>query len=146
MQALASDLEAASRPPKKKPVGAARWSGGCADTGARGHGDQSERGPSPAPTGSRKVQTASHSVADVASSTEQLSNSIMEISQLITRLAQVTQETDRFLPPILGNRPPVASLSECASGIGEIVGLIESIANQTNLLARTQPSKPSTCR
>ncbi len=76
--------------------------------------------------------TASNSVQDVAASTEQLSMAIVEVSQLIARSSAVTNETNEFAANTSG---VVLSLNECANRIGEIVTLIENIANQTNLLA-----------
>jgi len=81
---------------------------------------------------STAATTASNSVQDVAASTEQLSTAIMDVSRLIARSAAVTNETNEFAANTSG---VVLSLNECANRIGEIVTLIEDIANQTNLLA-----------
>jgi methyl-accepting chemotaxis protein len=77
-------------------------------------------------------EEASLNVQTVASAAEQLAASIATVAQQVARSSEVAQtaaaaarETDTT----------VQSMAEAAQKIGEVVNLINSIANQTNLLA-----------
>ncbi|CAK0746849.1 methyl-accepting chemotaxis protein [uncultured Gammaproteobacteria bacterium] len=78
------------------------------------------------------AEQASTNVSTVAAATEELTSSINEISRQVSdsaRIAsQAVEEANR-------TNHTVASLSEAAQKIGEVVGLINNIASQTNLLA-----------
>ncbi len=78
------------------------------------------------------VSEASAGVQTVAAAAEQLTASIGEISRQVTQSARITRDavedvrrTDRI----------VHTLEDGASRIGDVVGLITTIAGQTNLLA-----------
>ncbi len=78
------------------------------------------------------AEQASADMQTVAAATEQLTASIGEISQQVIRSAKITEQavndarrTDEI----------VRTLADGAQKIGEVVGLINSIAGQTNLLA-----------
>ncbi|MGI4794615.1 MAG: methyl-accepting chemotaxis protein [Janthinobacterium lividum] len=78
------------------------------------------------------AQQASANVQTVAAAAEQLSASIHEISRQVAQSADVAvkaTENARRTDTV------VQALSEGAGKIGEVVGLINSIAGQTNLLA-----------
>ncbi|PWC36248.1 methyl-accepting chemotaxis protein [Azospirillum sp. TSO35-2] len=85
-----------------------------------------------ATTAASTSQQAEGNVKAVAAATEELSASIQEIgsqvhasSQIARKAADEAERTDRT----------VEGLSQTANKIGEVVGLIQSIAGQTNLLA-----------
>ncbi|MDA7946104.1 MAG: methyl-accepting chemotaxis protein [Hyphomicrobiaceae bacterium] len=77
-------------------------------------------------------EQASQNVQAVSAAAEELSSSISEIAQQITQTTDVvarastaTSETDQ----------KISSLAEAAQKIGEVIVLIQEIAEQTNLLA-----------
>ncbi|MCK7611590.1 globin-coupled sensor protein [Roseibium sediminicola] len=72
------------------------------------------------------------SVQTVASATEELSSSIQEISKQITGASRIASEAAGGTEK---SRTQVASLAGAAQKIGDVVGLIQAIAEQTNLLA-----------
>ena len=75
---------------------------------------------------------AQNQAATVAAATEELTSSIREIAQQVSRsnniAAEAVGEADR-------SNDMVRGLAEAANKIGEVVGLITDIAEQTNLLA-----------
>ncbi|HWA49367.1 MAG TPA: globin-coupled sensor protein [Dongiaceae bacterium] len=77
-------------------------------------------------------QESATSVQTVAAATEELSASIAEISRQVTQCTSITQravsESERTSQSFRG-------LAESAERIGDVVKLINNIANQTNLLA-----------
>ncbi len=77
-------------------------------------------------------EVASTNVQSVASATEQLSSSVNEISRQV-------QESARMATEAVGQarvtNDRVSELSKAASRIGDVVELINTIAEQTNLLA-----------
>jgi methyl-accepting chemotaxis protein len=75
---------------------------------------------------------ASMSVESVASASEELSASISDISQQVTHAAGIASRAVNQARETDGT---VQGLVKSASQIGEVVGLINSIAAQTNLLA-----------
>ena len=85
-----------------------------------------------ATTAAGSSQQAEGNVKAVAAATEELSASIQEIgtqvhasSQIARKAADEAERTDRT----------VEGLAQTAGRIGEVIGLIQSIAGQTNLLA-----------
>ncbi len=76
--------------------------------------------------------TTSHAVTSVASATEQLSGSIAEIARRMALSAATVRETALEAQ---SSAESVANLSDAVQGIGVVVGLIDTIAAQTNLLA-----------
>ncbi|MBO0345621.1 chemotaxis protein [Roseibium sp. CAU 1637] len=81
---------------------------------------------------SRAAETASQNVQTVASAAEELSASINEITRQVDETTRiVAQATDS----VQTSNRKVAGLSESANRIGEVVTLIQAIAEQTNLLA-----------
>ena len=85
-----------------------------------------------AKTAETRVDNATENVAAAASSVEELAASISEIATQATRSKDVASAAVAE-----GSRTArtMADLSRAASRIGEVVGLIQSIAGQTNLLA-----------
>lgn len=75
---------------------------------------------------------ASAGVDQLAAATEELSASIREIS---ARMTEAAAAVERAASDANGSAKHVGVLAETASGIGEVVRLIEDIAGQTNLLA-----------
>jgi methyl-accepting chemotaxis protein len=75
---------------------------------------------------------ASRNVSAVAGASEELFASITEISQ---RLAQAVQTTDEANAEAQTAAGMMRSLEQATGQIGEVIGLINSIASQTNLLA-----------
>jgi methyl-accepting chemotaxis protein len=77
-------------------------------------------------------EEASNNVQSVASATEELSSSVTEISRQV-------QESARMATEAVGQarvtNDRVSELSKAASRIGDVVELINTIAEQTNLLA-----------
>ena len=78
------------------------------------------------------AEQASANVQTVASAAEELSTSIAEISRLVAQSAKIAGKAKDDAARTDG---VVHALAEGAQKIGEVVGLISSIAGQTNLLA-----------
>jgi len=99
---------------------------------AKGLGDTAGQVGSQAEEAARAATAASSNVAQAATATEQLAGSVSEVARQTTSSTEVASravaETERSVG-IMG------SLAEAATRIGEVVGLIQSIAAQTNLLA-----------
>ncbi|MFD1626577.1 methyl-accepting chemotaxis protein [Azospirillum griseum] len=80
---------------------------------------------------SASLQT-SDNVRMVASSTEEMNTAVAAISEHILQSSRITDTAAQQAARTDGT---VGSLAQAANRIGEIVGLIQSIAGQTNLLA-----------
>ncbi len=78
------------------------------------------------------TEEASTSVSTVASATEELSASIGEINRQVSESSRVAQEA---VDEVKKTDQTVSTLSEAAAQIGDVVKLIQDIAEQTNLLA-----------
>ncbi|GAB2174809.1 methyl-accepting chemotaxis protein [Dongia sp. agr-C8] len=78
------------------------------------------------------AQEAQAGVETVASASEELSASISEISRQVTNQANLAQTSVNAIELTTRN---VTELSEASQKIGEVVRLINEIAEQTNLLA-----------
>jgi methyl-accepting chemotaxis protein len=77
-------------------------------------------------------EEASSNVQSVASAAEELSSSISEISRQVQESARIASDA---VGQSRNTTARVADLSKAASRIGDVVGLINTIAGQTNLLA-----------
>jgi methyl-accepting chemotaxis protein len=80
----------------------------------------------------RAAGAASSNVAQAAAAAEQLSSSVAEIAR---QTATSTDVATRAVAEARRSVTIMEALGEAASRIGEVVGLIQSIAAQTNLLA-----------
>lgn len=78
------------------------------------------------------AQQASANTQTVAAASQELSSSITEIGKQAEEAASVTAKAVRDAET---STKTVGTLSDAAGKIGEVVGLIQSIAEQTNLLA-----------
>ncbi len=78
------------------------------------------------------AQESAQGVQSVAAAVEELSASISEISQQVSEGASTGQ---RAMAEAEQTSNDVAALAEAADKVGEIVGMISDIAEQTNLLA-----------
>ncbi|CCE07060.1 conserved exported hypothetical protein [Bradyrhizobium sp. STM 3843] len=81
---------------------------------------------------SEQAQQVGGGVQTVASAAEELTASIREISR---QVAQATRATEQAVETVKQTDATVRALATGADRIGEVVGLITSIASQTNLLA-----------
>jgi methyl-accepting chemotaxis protein len=75
---------------------------------------------------------AAVNVQTVAAATEELSSSISEIARQVAESAQIAGQA---VSQVAHSQTTVTELAQAAQRIGEVVGLINSIAGQTNLLA-----------
>ncbi len=78
------------------------------------------------------AEQASHGVLTAAAAAEQLSGAIREIAQQVARSTEVTRQA---VGEAKQADTEVATLTQAADRIGQVVGLIADIAGQTNLLA-----------
>jgi methyl-accepting chemotaxis protein len=78
------------------------------------------------------AEAANDSVDAVAAAAEELSASVQEISRQVSHSTQITGEAEREAEKVSAI---VQGLAQAATGIGEVVNLINDIAGQTNLLA-----------
>ena len=78
------------------------------------------------------ARQASSNVEVVASATEALSSSVCDVG---TQVAESARIAIQAVDDANRTNVTVASLSEAAQKIGEVIGLIHNIASQTNLLA-----------
>ncbi len=80
----------------------------------------------------QESERASGNVEAVAAATEQLNASIAEIERQVATTADVVLKTTRTTA---SSNEKVTGLARSVERIGEVVGLIQAIAEQTNLLA-----------
>ncbi len=78
------------------------------------------------------AEQATASVQTVASAAEELSSSIGEISRQVAHSSEMSEQAVRTAD---STNKTISDLAEGAQRIGEVVDLINDIANQTNLLA-----------
>jgi methyl-accepting chemotaxis protein len=93
---------------------------------------KSEEGQYQANTVAASSEEASANVQTVASAGEELTSSINEISRQVSESARISVEASEYAR---NTNDLIKSLAEAASGIGDVIGLINDIASQTNLLA-----------
>jgi methyl-accepting chemotaxis protein len=107
---------------------------GCADLRSTSDalGTLADKADGQARTAAQGSQEASVNVQTVASATEELTGSIGEISQQVAHSADIAR---RAVAGVDGTNERVQALTGAAEKIGQIVQLINAIAEQTNLLA-----------
>jgi methyl-accepting chemotaxis protein len=99
---------------------------------AKAMGSVAERTASRSGEAAKEAETTSRTVQAVAAASEELSSSVHEVSRRIERAAEIA---DRALREASGTDEVVRNLASSGDRIGEVVGLINTIASQTNLLA-----------
>jgi methyl-accepting chemotaxis protein len=75
---------------------------------------------------------AAENVQTVAAATEELSSSVAEISRQVAESSRIAAQA---VEQVARSEVTVTELANAANRIGEVVGLINTIASQTNLLA-----------
>ena len=109
-----------------------REAAGRLESASSGMNDAADAVSSEARDAENRVSTAAVNVTTVASSIEELAASIGEIALQATRSTEVAGRA------VAESKRTVTTMSElgaAANRIGEVIGLIQSIAGQTNLLA-----------
>jgi len=109
-----------------------RESAGRLENASSGLNDAADSVSSEARAAENSVGTASANVTTVASSIEELAVSISEIA---TQASKSTEVATRAVAESKRTVTTMADLGAAANRIGEVIGLIQSIAGQTNLLA-----------
>ncbi len=102
------------------------------DATARTMGEVAERTASRSGEAAREADTTARTVQAVAAASEELSSSVHEVTRRIDRAAEIA---DRAQREARGTDEVVRNLAASGDRIGEVVGLINTIASQTNLLA-----------
>jgi methyl-accepting chemotaxis protein len=95
-------------------------------------GDTAGRVGSEADRAGKAAAAASSNVSQAAAAAEQLSTSVSEVAR---QTATSTEVADRAVAEARRSVTIMGTLGDAATRIGEVVGLIQSIAAQTNLLA-----------
>jgi methyl-accepting chemotaxis protein len=113
-------------------LGAVKTAAQKLDYAAKGLGETAGQVGTEAEMAGKAASAASSNVAQAAAAAEQLASCVSEVARQTSSSTEVAQravsETQRSVQ-IMG------TLGEAATRIGEVVGLIQSIAAQTNLLA-----------
>eukprot|EP00913_Durusdinium_trenchii_P005226 g4872.t1 len=105
---------------------------GTLDTAAGDMANVARDGQTQTATVAASSEEASTNVQVVASAAEEMSNSIAEVSKNIDTTTQITQKA---VADAEKTTQSVNGLAEAATRIGDVVNLINDIAEQTNLLA-----------
>ena len=109
-----------------------REAAGALESASSGLNDAADAVSSEAREAENRVSTAAVNVTTVASSIEELAASIGEIALQATRSTEVA---GRAVAESKRTVTTMSDLGTAANRIGEVIGLIQSIAGQTNLLA-----------
>ena len=109
-----------------------REAAGRLESASSGLNDAADAVSSEARDAENRVSTAAVNVTTVASSIEELAASIGEIALQATRSTEVA---GRAVAESKRTVTTMSDLGTAANRIGEVIGLIQSIAGQTNLLA-----------
>src|SRR5579864_279562 len=109
-----------------------REAAGRLESASSGMNDAADAVSSEARDAENRVGTAAVNVTTVASSIEELAASIGEIALQATRSTEVAS---RAVAESKRTVTTMSDLGAAANRIGEVIGLIQSIAGQTNLLA-----------
>lgn len=78
------------------------------------------------------AEQASTNLQSVASATEEMNASIVEITR---QVSHASETANTAVATVAGTEATIRSLNEASARIGQVVGLIQTIAAQTNLLA-----------
>jgi methyl-accepting chemotaxis protein len=78
------------------------------------------------------AEQASTNLQSVASATEEMNASIAEITR---QVSHASETANAAVATVAGTEATIRSLNEASARIGQVVGLIQTIAAQTNLLA-----------
>jgi methyl-accepting chemotaxis protein len=113
-------------------LGAVRDAAGRLAQAAERLGETAGEVGSEAERAGRAASAASSNVAQAAAAAEQLSGSVSEVAR---QTATSTEVAGRAVAEAKRSVTIMGTLGEAATRIGEVVGLIQSIAAQTNLLA-----------
>ncbi|MGJ4941855.1 methyl-accepting chemotaxis protein [Bradyrhizobium sp. HKCCYLS1011] len=128
MESLATEFERSVNGIVRSVAMAAQGMQGTAQSMTTTASDATAR----ASTVSAASQGATDKVGTVAAAAEELSSSVAEISRQVTRSSEVASKA---VSDAERTNATVQALSTGAEKIGEVIGLINSIAAQTNLLA-----------
>ncbi len=79
-----------------------------------------------------KSDATAQNVQTISAAAEEMSSAIAEVSQQVTRTSQIS---DQAVASVEGAKKIIHLLVDTSGKIGDVVGLIEDIAEQTNLLA-----------
>ena len=113
-------------------LGSVKDAAGKLDGAARGLGETAGHVGSEAGMAGKAASAASSNVAQAAAAAEQLASSVSEVAR---QTASSTEVANRAVSEAQRSVQIMGTLGEAATRIGEVVGLIQSIAAQTNLLA-----------
>lgn len=113
-------------------LGSVKAAGNKLGLAAQGLGDTAGRVGTEAEQAGRAAGAASSNVAQAAAATEQLASSVAEVAR---QTSSSTEVANRAVAETQRSVKIMGTLGEAATRIGEVVGLIQSIAAQTNLLA-----------
>lgn len=102
------------------------------DHAANGLGDTAGKVGTESEMAGKAASAASSNVAQAAAAAEQLASSVAEVAR---QTASSTEVANRAVSEAQRSVQIMGTLGEAATRIGEVVGLIQSIAAQTNLLA-----------
>jgi methyl-accepting chemotaxis protein len=102
------------------------------DYAAKGLGDTAGKVGTESEMAGKAASAASSNVAQAAAAAEQLASSVAEVAR---QTASSTEVANRAVSEAQRSVQIMGTLGEAATRIGEVVGLIQSIAAQTNLLA-----------
>ena len=102
------------------------------DYAAKGLGDTAGKVGTESEMAGKAAGAASSNVAQAAAAAEQLASAVSEVAR---QTASSTEVANRAVSEAQRSVQIMGTLGEAATRIGEVVGLIQSIAAQTNLLA-----------
>ncbi len=105
---------------------------GALDGSARNLADVAVRATTESDAAADAAHRASETASSVAAATEEMSSAIREVSRQVT---ESTTVTDGAVSDVRNAAETVRSLEEATGRIGEVIDLINAIAEQTNLLA-----------
>jgi methyl-accepting chemotaxis protein len=113
-------------------LGAVKAAAQKLDSAAKGLGETAGQVGTEAEMAGKAASAASSNVAQAAAAAEQLASCVSEVAR---QTSSSTEVAERAVSEAQRSVQIMGTLGEAATRIGEVVGLIQSIAAQTNLLA-----------